>query len=81
MSSSKNSWIVILPVALVAAAYVIWIYLPGRKAIAELRDQIRSKQDFVMETEKAVRAVACRQAGAEKDFRLRGRLPPPQGPG
>ena len=69
MSNSKvgkNSWIVILPVGAVAVVYIVWFYLPGTKAIAELRDQIRAKQDFVAESEKSVKALAAGKRELEK---------------
>ena len=57
-SSKKNSWIVILPVGAAAVAFVIWIYLPGAKAIAELCDQIHAKQDYIQQSEKAVQKLS-----------------------
>ncbi len=63
--TNKNSWIVILPVAAVAVAFVVWYYLPGMRAIAELRDQIRAKQDFVADSEKSGKAL--RAAKMEMD--------------
>jgi Tfp pilus assembly protein PilO len=48
----RGSWIVILPLAAVAAAYVVFFFLPGRRAIAELRQQARAKQDFVAEADR-----------------------------
>jgi Tfp pilus assembly protein PilO len=43
----RGSWIITLPLAAMAAAYVFFIFLPGRKALAELREEIRVKQDYV----------------------------------
>ena len=42
-----GSWMVTLPVAVLAAAYVMLVYLPGRKAIAELQTQIESKRQIL----------------------------------
>jgi Tfp pilus assembly protein PilO len=81
---NKGSLIVIVPVAAVVAAYVLWVYLPGKRAIADLREQIRTKQDYVLESEKLTKALregkqeltrtetyvaACRRrASEEKDL-------------
>ena len=48
----RGSWIVILPLAAIAGGYVFLFFLPGRRAIAELRQQVRAKQDFVAEADK-----------------------------
>jgi Tfp pilus assembly protein PilO len=62
----RNSWIVIVPVAVIAAAYVYCFYLPGRKAIADLRDQIRAKHDFVMDSEQSTRSLRAGKEELEK---------------
>lgn len=58
----RGSWIVILPVAAVAVAYVVWVFMPGQRAIAELREKIKAKQDFIAEGEQRGRTLKqCKQ--------------------
>jgi Tfp pilus assembly protein PilO len=66
MNVSKSSWIVIIPVAAIAAVYVIWFYLPGRTAIAELREQVRAKQEFAMDSEKSAKGLRAGKEELEK---------------
>ena len=49
MSTNTNgrSWIVTLLLAASALGYVFFLFLPGQKAIADLRGQLRTKQDLV----------------------------------
>ena len=43
----RGSWIVTLPMAGVAAAYVMLVFLPGRRAIGEARDKIEQSQKHI----------------------------------
>lgn len=43
----RGSWIVTVPVAAAAAAYVGLVFLPGNRAIGEARRQIEQKQDYL----------------------------------
>ncbi len=45
--SGYGSWIVTVPLAAAAVAYVVWIYLPGSREIGRLREDIRQKQDYL----------------------------------
>jgi Tfp pilus assembly protein PilO len=45
--SRRGTWIVTLTLAAAAGGYGLFVYLPGRKALAELRNEIRRKQDYV----------------------------------
>jgi Tfp pilus assembly protein PilO len=43
----RGSWIVIVPMAVVAAGYVFFFFVPGNRRIAELREQLTEKQEFL----------------------------------
>lgn len=45
----RNSWIVTVPLAAIALAYILLIFLPDRRAIGKTRDQIKQKQAFVVQ--------------------------------
>jgi Tfp pilus assembly protein PilO len=47
--SHRNSWIVTVPLAAAAVAYVMFSLLPDRRAVGEIRQQIRKKQDYVVQ--------------------------------
>ena len=71
----RGSWVVIVPLAVIAAAYVWFFYLPGSRAIDELREQVKTKQSYIdeaatlndalrkenQELEEAKKYVAARQ--------------------
>jgi len=48
---SSKSWIVTLPIAGAAAAYVWFFFLPTQKAIAELQLEVNEKQSFTTNRE------------------------------
>jgi Tfp pilus assembly protein PilO len=48
-SIRRNSWIVTVPLAAAAVAYVTLSFLPERRATAEARQQIRQKQDYIVQ--------------------------------
>ena len=43
----RGSWIVTVPLAAASIAYIMLVFLPGRRAIGEARDQIEQKQDYI----------------------------------
>src|SRR5664280_2708336 len=43
----QSSWIVTLSLAAIAALYLTLVWLPGRRAIQEMREQMESKRSFV----------------------------------
>jgi len=43
----RGSWIVTVPVAVVAVVYVVFFFLPGKRAIGELRDRIQEYQETI----------------------------------
>ncbi len=43
----RGSWIVTIPMAAVAVAYVMLVFMPGRRAIGELHDRIEQKRIYI----------------------------------
>jgi len=43
----RGSWIVTVPVAVVGVIYVVFFFLPGKRAIGELRDRIQAHQEGI----------------------------------
>jgi Tfp pilus assembly protein PilO len=49
-SIRRSSWIVTIPLAAAAVAYVTLSFLPDRRAIGEARRQIRQKQQYIVQS-------------------------------
>jgi Tfp pilus assembly protein PilO len=49
-SLRQTSWIVALPLAGLTAAYVLGFFLPGRRAIDRLREELDAQREFVVST-------------------------------
>jgi Tfp pilus assembly protein PilO len=62
----RGSWIVTLPLIAVAVAYFMLFVLPGRRAIAELREQIRVKEEYVAKAAGVAASLASRKQELEK---------------
>lgn len=61
-----GSWFVTLPVAALGLAYLWFGFLPGHKAIAELREQVKSKQQLLEQSQlQGQAAAAIRQTLAD----------------
>ena len=45
----RGSWFLTLPLAAAAVAYIAFSFLPNRRATGKAREQIRQKQDFVVQ--------------------------------
>ena len=58
---SRGNWIVTLPLAAAAVAYVMLGFLPGRKAIGELQQQVQQKQDYMSATASVAPALLLRR--------------------
>lgn len=43
----RNSWLVTMPIAMIAAAYLWFVFLPGRRAIETVRAELLDKQAFI----------------------------------
>jgi len=46
-TSKRSDWLLTLPLAAAAVAYVVFVFLPGRRATGELTEQIDSKQETI----------------------------------
>ena len=44
----RNSWLVTVPLAAAAVAYISLSFLPERRAIGKARQQVRQKQDYIV---------------------------------
>ena len=45
--SKRGDWLLTIPLAAAAVAYVVFVFLPGRRATGELNEQIDSKQETI----------------------------------
>ena len=48
--TKRGDWLVTLPLAAGAIAYVVFVFLPGREVTAELKQQIETKQQTIDQT-------------------------------
>jgi Tfp pilus assembly protein PilO len=62
-SVRRSSWIVTIPVAAAAVAYLCLCFLPESRVIGEARDQVRQEQNYVVE---AARRVEVLNAAVEE---------------
>jgi Tfp pilus assembly protein PilO len=62
----RGSWIVTLPLVAAAVAYFMVFVLPGRRAIGELREQIRVKEEYVDKAAGVATSLASRKQDLEK---------------
>ncbi len=53
----RRTLIVTVAVASAAVAYVIFVFLPGQKAIGRLRDEVRERREFILQSNRLVLAV------------------------
>jgi Tfp pilus assembly protein PilO len=56
---SRGSWIVTLPLAGLAVAYVMLIYLPARQTDAELQDQLQQRQEYLSQAKTRTAALTA----------------------
>jgi type IV pilus assembly protein PilO len=56
-----GSWMVTLPLVVLAVAYVMFVYLPGRKALAELQTQIENKRQVLDRSRLQLQAIVPTQ--------------------
>jgi Tfp pilus assembly protein PilO len=68
MSSAfrQSSWTVTLPLAAIAVAYVSLVWLPGRRAILEVQEQVETKRQFVSQATELSQALAISQRELDK---------------
>jgi Tfp pilus assembly protein PilO len=62
----RSSWMLTMLPAAVAVAYVVFAFLPGRRAIADLRDQVAQKQNYVGQFEDVAKALAAAERELER---------------
>lgn len=62
----QSSWTVTLPLTALAVAYVSLVWLPGRRAIREVQDQVETKRQFVTQATGLSQAVALCQQELDK---------------
>jgi Tfp pilus assembly protein PilO len=79
-NAPARNWLVVVVLAGLAAAYVAFVHVPGRKAMAETRREIDSKRQFVAGAERLGLAVAAVQSDLTKTAEyvgsVGGTLPP-----
>ncbi len=57
--SQRTNWMVILPLAAGAVAYLVFVFLPCQRTAAELRSQLREKQEYLTYTASVGTALAA----------------------
>lgn len=62
----RTSWYVTVPVAAAAVLYVVLFFLPGRRAIAELEQQVETKQNYIAQSQTLAAALVASQMELEK---------------
>ena len=62
----RSSWIVTVPVAAAAVAYITLSFLPNRHAISEARNQIKEKQDYIVQAGSLDNALRIAEEELEK---------------
>lgn len=65
-SIHRTSWIVVLPLAGLTVAYVFAVFLPGRRAIDRLRDELAGHREFVVSTTFVTAAIEAARDELEK---------------
>ena len=62
----RGSWIVTVPLAAAAVAYLVAVFLPGRRAIATLQEEVTKKQEYVAQAAGLAKGLAATQQELEK---------------
>lgn len=63
-SLRRNSWIVTVPLAAAAVAYLAFVFLPGRRANANLEEELIERQEYVAQAT----TVAATLRAAEQEL-------------
>jgi Tfp pilus assembly protein PilO len=61
-SLKGKSWLMTLPLAIVAVAYVYWIFLPGQQKIGDIRAELKTHQDFVASSQFLASSIKLAEA-------------------
>ena len=62
----RNSWLVTVPLAAAAVAYICLSFLPERRAIGKARQQVRQKQDYIVRAGSLATALRIAKEELEK---------------
>ncbi|MEN6450447.1 MAG: type 4a pilus biogenesis protein PilO [Thermoguttaceae bacterium] len=65
-SFRQSSWAVTVPLVAIAVAYVSFIWLPGRRAIRQLQQEVETKQAFVSDSIGLPATLARRQQDLDR---------------
>ncbi len=61
-TARRGNWIVTLPLAAGAIAYLVFVFVPGRQTTAELRSQIQDQQEYLSHAGAVGAALAAVEA-------------------
>lgn len=53
-----RSWIITALLSAVAVAYVLFVFLPGQRAIGSMRKQLHEKQEYIVQADRLVFAIS-----------------------
>src|SRR6476646_10048835 len=53
----RGSWLVTIPLVAVVVGYMVWVFMPTKRAIAELHLELQSKQNYVAEAGRMVARI------------------------
>ena len=75
--ATSKSWLVTVPIALASAAYVWFIFLPGKRAIADLHTELQNNQIVAASAGKTTAAInqVTKLAGDTQAYIEEHRLP------
>jgi len=57
----RGSWIVTIPLVGAALAYLLLFFLPGRRAVGELKEQIETKREYIKKSAGLAKALLAVQ--------------------
>src|SRR6185295_2967135 len=49
---SQGGWVVTIPVSLMALAYVAMLFLPRMRSVADVRQQLRQREDYISQSDR-----------------------------
>jgi Tfp pilus assembly protein PilO len=70
---ARGSWVLTIPMAALAVAYVTFGYLPGERAIADMEEQLQQQQQYLDQAKHTGAALVATQTELEKAQRFRQR--------
>lgn len=57
LTKKPRSWMVTAALSATAIAYVVFVFLPGQRAIGDMRKQLHEKQQFIVQADRLVFAI------------------------